>query len=271
MGTRFPVRKLEKRMVEKVWGRDHLPAPFSAPDGKRIGEIWFEPPPEQSDLLVKYLFTSEKLSVQVHPGEDTAREGEHSKEECWLVLDAEPGARLAIGFDEPITPEAMGRAARDGTIEKLLTWREVKPGDIFHLKPGTVHAIGPGLSLVEIQQNSDTTFRLYDYGRARELHLDRALDVALGTPFPASSQGTVQERQPTLIDGAKFRLDRVEGRPDAAVMAAYPGAVMALPLDGRVKAVTSDAIASEGECVIAPGLDALDFSEAKVTLLTRSV
>ena len=267
----FPVRKLEKRMVEKVWGRDHLPPPFSAPEGKRIGEIWFEPPPEQSDLLVKYLFTSEKLSVQVHPGEDNAREGEESKEECWLVLHAEPGATLAIGFDEEITPEAMGRAAEDGSIEDLLTWHKVNAGDIFHLEPGTVHAIGPGLSLVEVQQNSDTTFRLYDYGRPRELHLERALDVAVGAPFPAASKGTVKSRAPTLIDGRKFRLDRIEGAPDTSVMAAYPGALLVLPLEGHVKAADSEVTASEGECLVAPSLAALDFSEAKVTLLTRSV
>ena len=267
----FPVRKLEKRMVEKVWGCDHLPPPFAAPEGKRIGEIWFEPPPEQSDLLVKYLFTSEKLSVQVHPGEDNARDGEESKEECWLVLHAEPDASLAIGFDEAITPEAMGRAAKDGSIEDLLTWHDVSAGDIFHLTPGTVHAIGPGLSLVEVQQNSDTTFRLYDYGRPRELHLERALDVAVGAPFPATSKGTVESRAPALIDGEKFRLDRIEGEPDAATRAAYPAALLILPLEGEVKSADSDVVASEGECLVAPNLNALDFSAAKVTLLTRSV
>ncbi|UAB79634.1 class I mannose-6-phosphate isomerase [Erythrobacter sp. SCSIO 43205] len=258
-------------MVEKVWGRDQLPAPFEAPDGKRIGEIWFEPPPEQSELLVKYLFTSEKLSVQVHPGEDAARDGEDSKEECWLVLDAQPGARLAAGFNEPITPEAMGRAAEDGTIEELLTWHEVSAGDIFHLTPGTVHAIGPGLSLVEVQQNSDTTFRLYDYGRPRELHLERALDVAVGAPFPDSCKGTVKSREPTLINGTRFRLDRIKGEPDAAVKAAYPGAALVLPLEGTVTAKDSDVCAREGECLVAPSLEALDFSAAKLTLLTRSV
>lgn len=270
MGASFPVRKLAKRMVEKVWGRDTLPPPFLAPEGKRIGEIWFEPPPEQSDLLVKYLFTSEKLSVQVHPGEDSALAHEDSKEECWFVLGAEPGASLAIGFDKAISSEAMGSAAQDGTIEDLLTWHEVKPGDIYHLTPGTVHAIGPGLSLVEVQQNSDTTFRLYDYGRPRELHLERALDVAKGEPFPASAKGTVEERGVTLIDGKKFRLDRIEGEPDETLKEAYPGALMALPLEGHVKSADSDVTAGEGECLIAPSLDALDFSGAKLTLLTRS-
>ena len=91
------VRQLPTRMVAKVWGRASLPAPFAAPAGERIGEIWFEPPPELPQLLVKYLFTSEKLSVQVHPSDAQALPGEAGKEECWLVLDAQADARLAIG------------------------------------------------------------------------------------------------------------------------------------------------------------------------------
>lgn len=264
------VRKLPKRMVEKVWGRDELPHPFVAPQGQRIGEIWFEPPPEMDDLLVKYLFTSEKLSVQVHPGEDNAWEGEDSKEECWLVLDAQPGAQLAIGFDQDIDAEAIGKAAKDGSIERLLTWHDVKAGDIFHLTPGTVHAIGPGLSLVEVQQNSDTTFRLYDYGRDRELHLERALAVANGSPYPASLKGTMSERGETLIDADHFRLDRVEGEPGPAMRSTYPSTVLALPLRGTVKSRLGDIIAHEGECLIAPNLDVLDFDKAELTLLTRS-
>ena len=266
----FAVRKLSKRMVEKVWGRDHLPAPFVAPEGKRIGEIWFEPPPEMSDLLVKYLFTSEKLSVQVHPGTHNALEGEDGKEECWLVLDAEAGAKLAIGFDEDIDAEAMGKAARDGSIEQLLTWHEAKRGDIYHLEPGTVHAIGPGLSLVEVQQSSDTTFRLYDYGRPRELHLERALAVASGAPYPAELHGTVEERGETLIEAKPFRLDRVEGEPGGAMRSAYPGKLLVLPLQGSVSSTSGDVVAEEGECLIAPSLDALDFGKAEFTLLTRS-
>lgn len=257
-------------MVEKVWGRDQLPAPFATPADKRIGEIWFEPPEEMSDLLVKYLFTSEKLSVQVHPGADNALEGEDGKEECWLVLDAEPGARLAIGFGDEISSEAIGAAARDGSIEELLTWHEVKPGDIYHLTPGTVHAIGPGLSLVEIQQNSETTFRLYDYGRPRELHLDRALAVAKGESYPGCLKGTIEDRGETLIDGEHFRLDRIEGAPGSQIQSAYPGALLVLPLQGVVKSCDGGIVAKEGECLLAPSLEAVDFGEAKVTLLTRS-
>src|SRR5690606_21069723 len=129
------------------------------------------PPPELDQLLVKYIFTSEKLSVQVHPSDAQAALGEpgdRGKEECWLVLDAEPGAQLGLGLTRNLAQDELRAAALDGSIEDMLGWRSVSPGDFFRILPGTVHAIGPGLSLVEVQQNSDTTYRLYDYGRPRE-------------------------------------------------------------------------------------------------------
>ena len=117
------MRLLTKRMVEKPWGKDVLPAPFAAPVGKRIGEVWFEPPPQMPSILVKYIFTSEKLSVQVHPNDAqavTLGETDSGKEECWLVIGAEPGATLGIGFKEPVDAETMRRAALDGSIEDLV-------------------------------------------------------------------------------------------------------------------------------------------------------
>lgn len=262
-------RQLPTKMVEKVWGRDTLPAPFVAPAGTQIGEIWFEPPPEVPQVLVKYLFTSEKLSVQVHPSDATALAGEAGKEECWLVLDAEPGATLAIGFAGEVTPAEIEAAAKDGTIEDLLTWHPARAGDLFYLPAGTVHAIGPGLALVEVQQTSETTFRLYDYGRPRELHLERALAVACGTPYGAENKRSIADGQ-VLVDGPHFRFDRVEGTPDAATLAAYPGALLVLPLEGEVAARDGSAKSGAGECLVADGLASLDFSAAKVTLLTRA-
>ncbi len=261
-------RRLPTKMVEKVWGRDLLPAPFVAPPGERIGEIWFEPPPQVPQVLVKYLFTSEKLSVQVHPSDATAIAGEAGKEECWLVLDAEPDACLAIGFTREVTPEEIAAAAQDGTIEDLLVWHPAQPGDLFYLPAGTVHAVGPGLSLVEVQQTSETTFRLYDYGRPRELHLDRALAVASGAPYGAQHKRSIADG-PVLVDGPHFRLDRIEGAPDAATLAAYPGALLILPLAGEVAARDGSARAGAGECLVADSLASLDFSGAEVTLLTR--
>lgn len=263
------VRQIPTRMVEKVWGRTALPDPFAAPADTRIGEIWFEPPPELPQLLVKYLFTSEKLSVQVHPSDTNALPGETGKEECWLVLDAQAGAKLAIGFDEEITSQQIEAAARDGSIEELLTWHDAKAGDVYFLPAGTVHAIGPGLALVEVQQNSDTTFRLYDYGRPRELHLDRALAVADGAPYNPKHMGTAAQRGQNLIDGAYFRLDRIEGAPDKATMQAYDGALLALPLSGELRGCDGTGHAAAGECLYAENIGALDFSDAGVTLLTR--
>ncbi len=262
-------RRLATRMVEKVWGRDTLPAPFAAPPGARIGEIWFEPPPEVPQVLVKYLFTSEKLSVQVHPSVASALPGEAGKEECWLVLDAEPDAQLAIGFAREVSRAEIAAAAKDGTIEGLLHWHHARPGDLFYLPAGTVHAIGPGLALVEVQQTSDTTFRLYDYGRPRELHLTRALEVAEGIPYAAQHRRSIADG-PVLVDGPHFRLDRIAGEPDATTFAAYPGALLALPLVGEIAAKDGSARAGAGECLVADNLASLDFSGAGVTLLTRS-
>jgi len=263
-------RTLPTRMVEKVWGRANLPKPFKAPANTRIGEIWFDPPPEMPDLLVKYLFTSEKLSVQVHPSIANAKLGEAGKEECWLVLDAKPGAQLAIGFDEEHSARAIGTAARDGSVEDLLTWHEAKAGDIFYLPAGTVHAIGPGLAMVEVQQNSDTTFRLYDYGRPRTLHLERALAVADRGPYAAQHKGTVTGRGTSLVDGPYFRMDRIEGEPDADLIAHYADGALALPLEGEVRLTQDGDATKPGACLFAPSLGAIDFSQARVTLLTRS-
>ncbi|MEP4784107.1 MAG: class I mannose-6-phosphate isomerase [Erythrobacter sp.] len=254
-------------MVEKVWGCESLPAPFTAPSGQRIGEIWFEPPPELPSILAKYLFTSEKLSVQVHPSAAQAQTHEEGKEECWLVLDAEPDARLAIGFKEPIDGAEMRAAALDGSIEQLLEWHPVQAGDFFHLTPGTVHAIGPGISLVEIQQNSDTTFRLFDYGRPRELHLDRAIEVAEGVPYPPERRGKIAAGSSCLLDGEYFRFDRIVGSPSPAERDAFTGPLLVMPLAGSV-GVAGQELAS-GACAYVPSMDVLDFGEAEITLLVR--
>lgn len=147
----YSARQLPTRMVAKVWERERLPAPFAAPDGQRIGAIWFETPPKLPQVLIKYLFTSEKLSVQVHPSDAVALPGETGKEEWWLVLEAEPDARLAIGFRRKVSADEIEAAALDGTIEDLLVWHPTRAGDLFYLPAGTVHAIGPGLSLVQVQ------------------------------------------------------------------------------------------------------------------------
>jgi mannose-6-phosphate isomerase len=171
----LPIR-LPTRFLEKVWGTPDL-APWYPSTGKKIGEVWFG---ADLALLVKFVFTSERLSVQVHPNDEFARAHENSlgKTEMWYILRADPGARLAIGFRESISRERLREASLSGEIENLLNWIEVQAGDAFFIPAGTVHAIGGGLALCEVQQQSDVTYRLYDYGRPRELHLDKAIQVS---------------------------------------------------------------------------------------------
>lgn len=261
--------KLPTRIVEKVWGRRDLPQPFANPGAEPVGEIWFEPPQELPQVLVKYLFTSEKLSVQVHPSDAQAPAGERGKEECWLVLDAEPGATLAIGFKHAIPREAMRAAALDGSIEGALEWHPVRAGDFFYLPAGTVHAIGPGLTLVEVQQNSDITYRLYDYGRPRELHLDEGLAVARGEPYPAGCRRKVSDDESvTLVDGPHFRFSQCQGAPSAELCRRHGGAVLALPLEGSVR-IGGEAI-GPGECGLAASIGEADFALARRTLLVSA-
>ncbi len=177
-----PVR-LDAEFKEKIWG-SHNVAPWYVPDGRAIGEVWFthhEPLP----LLVKFIFTEEKLSVQVHPDDAYAREHEnsHGKTEMWYILRAAPGAKIALGFRQPIPPEDLRPASLSGEIERLLNWEDARPGDTFFTPAGTVHAIGAGIALCEIQQQSDVTYRLYDYDRGRELHLDRGVEVSDTIPY----------------------------------------------------------------------------------------
>lgn len=258
---------LPTRMVEKPWGRDVLPAPFSAPAGQRIGEVWFEPPPALPRLLIKYIFTSEKLSVQVHPSD--AQLPGHGKEECWLVIAAEPGAKLGVGFRKPVTAEAMRAAALDGSIEQLLEWYPVTSGNFFYIPAGTVHAIGAGVSLIEVQQTSDVTYRLFDYGRPRELHLDAGIAVAQGEPHPPSLRKHLRNSgSVSLVNGPLFRLDRVEGEPGDEVCANYGHApLLAIPI--RQAIAIGDEVIAPGSCGISPSLGAIRFANGGLCLITQ--
>ena len=263
-------RALPTRQVEKPWGRDRLPAPFAAPAGQRIGEIWFEPPPELPQLLVKYIFTSEALSVQVHPSDaqTIARGmGRQGKEECWLILDAEPEARLGIGFKQEVDADTMRAAAIDGSIEDLLDWHPVRPGDFFYIPANTVHAIGAGVSLIEVQQNSDITYRLYDYGRPRELHLDEGMAIAKGEPYPeACKRKALQDRSASLVAGPLFNLDQVAGTPDDATAIRYgSGPLLVIPRKGAVHVAGTEV--APGSCALADTLADVSFAASGVCLL----
>lgn len=267
MNAALPIRE-----VEKPWGKDVLPAPFTAPEGRRIGEIWFEPPAALPELLVKYIFTSEALSVQVHPTDaQTIAKGlgRQGKEECWLIVAAEPGGKLGIGFNADISDEAIRAAALDGSIEGLMTWHEVAPGDFFYIPANTVHAIGAGVSLIEVQQNSDITYRLYDYGRPRELHLDDGVAVAKGEVYPLErwSKHVPAHGSQLLVDGPLFVLEQVAGVPTEEIAARYPAALLVIPREGEV-AVAGETIAPGG-CGLAASLSDIQFADNGVCLLAR--
>jgi mannose-6-phosphate isomerase len=172
MTSSQPVR-LTPAFHERVWGVSDLAPWFPAAGnggGRKLGEAWFTAQPPLP-ILVKFLFTSANLSVQVHP------DGENGigKTEMWHILRCDPGARIALGFTAPIAGEALRTEALTGGIEQRLRWIPVSPGQTYFIPAGTVHAIGAGITICEIQQNSDITYRLYDYGRPRELHLDQGV------------------------------------------------------------------------------------------------
>lgn len=195
---------------ERIWGVEALPEWYPQPvAGKPIGEAWLTAETCVADsgplagtslaeltklypdafaggataefpLLIKTLFPREKLSVQVHPNDAEARALGQSrgKTECWYVLSAEAGATVAVGFCKEISLDEVRVAIDDGTLEEKLRYVPVKAGDMVYVDAGTVHAIGPGMVVLETQEYSDVTYRLYDYGRPRELHVDAGLAVS---------------------------------------------------------------------------------------------
>ncbi len=252
--------KLKPRYVEKPWGRCALPPIFAPPAGKRVGEVWFESGPELP-LLVKYIFTSERLSIQVHPDDAEARlrHLDRGKSECWLIIDAEPDAALGLGLTREISKDELRAAALDGSIEQLVDWRPVAAGDFFYVPPGTIHAIGGGISLLEIQQNSDVTYRLYDYGRPRELHLDDAVAVARREPYPPSlARHILAKESEVLVEGMHFVVVRATGD-------ALPGRTRwVLPLEAEVRSGADSA--GPGECLLLEPGDVLETGGAAVVV-----
>ena len=226
--------ELHRHFVEKPWGRTDLPPAFAAPAGQRVGEVWYETPDSAPlPLLVKWLFTSEKLSIQVHPSDAEAQASglPSGKEECWYIVDAEPGAVLGIGTVRPLDSEELRAASLSGEIEQLIDWKPVKAGDYFYIPAGTVHAIGAGITLIEVQQYADITYRLYDYGRPRELHLDDGVAVSKAVPYADPRSGQVAGNA-KLVDGPYFRLWMVA---DADGLAAVPDDAVrwVVPLSGE--------------------------------------
>lgn len=208
----MPATRLSTITVEKPWGRTDLWPGFDNPSGAKIGEIWFEAPEGANpDLMVKYLFTSEKLSIQVHEDDAMAQAAGRArgKDEAWVILDAEADATIALGLKVATDIATLRRAALDGSLERLVYWYPAKAGDVIYSKARTIHAIGAGLTLIEVQQNVDLTYRLYDYGRPRELHLNQGLSVSDPVPFELPPVPEPAENgRAILCENGKFVLER---------------------------------------------------------------
>lgn len=257
-------RRLTPRFLEKVWGATHL-EPWYRDTAAKTGEVWLEGD-AGLPLLIKFLFTTGELSVQVHPDDDYAAEHHQSlgKTEMWHVLRAEPGAKVAAGFHQPVTKPQLEAAARSGEIEHLLEWFEARPGDTFFLPSGTVHAIGPGLALLEIQQNSDITYRLYDYGRPRELHVEQALAVSSLGPHTARAipNGDL------LVECPYFSTFRVEIHGDRQI-AASSNHTYLIVIEGTCTVFGESTSAGEG-WYIPPGTSPSHIIGTATSLLIRS-
>jgi mannose-6-phosphate isomerase len=235
--------RIDPRFTTRVWGfRDLRPWYDRVAEGDPIGEVWLtgddclvatgphagkrlaalfieenltmlgaHAPSPDSPLLIKTIFAREKLSVQVHPDDALAQKHGHprGKTECWYALAAEPGAKVAVGVKPGTTLVQIQEKIHAGTLEDSLNVLPVETGDMIYVDAGTVHAIWPGSILLETQQNCDLTYRMFDYGRPRELHIEKSLEATRFT----TRAGKIAPRQladrTVLIDVEYFRLERI--------------------------------------------------------------
>jgi mannose-6-phosphate isomerase len=209
-------------LLSKPWGVSDV-ARWSAADhgGRTIGEICFERSSAGaagSALLFKLLFTSEALSIQVHPDDGFAQAIglARGKSEAWYVLDAAPGAKVALGLSRHVTPNQLREAVSGGSIVDLVAWRAVFAGNVIRVPAGTIHAIGAGLVIAEIQQHSDATFRLFDHGRGRELHVESAIAVADAGPAELQVPPVrLTDERTVLVSDPHFVLEKFDLPPNS--------------------------------------------------------
>jgi mannose-6-phosphate isomerase len=254
----MPIEAAHVRVVHKPWGVGDL-QPWSSIDGgdDAVGELWFERPEKDAPipaLLLKLLFTSEPLSIQVHPDDTFARAMgmPNGKSEAWYIISAEPGAQVAIGLKCRVTPLELRASIRNGSIVELVQWRSVAKGDVVFIPAGTIHAIGAGIVLAEIQQRSDTTFRLFDYGRKRELHEDNGVAVAHAWPLQPPPDPTRLSSERTLLVASRyFVLERLELPPGSSWALLAEPETWILVLEGH--AAIGLAALSRGQAVFVGG------------------
>lgn len=208
----------------------------------------------QLPILIKYIDAKENLSIQVHPNDKYARkhEGDNGKNEMWFVLAADEGAFIYLGFSRDVTKEELKRRIADNTLEEVLNRVEVKPNEAFYIPAGTVHAIGAGCLICEVQQTSNVTYRIYDYGRTdengnpRELHVKKALDVL---DYRRTEIADLKRRDTMsmerYIDGmfgrnGKCTLLKYEAEGDLTILLPVSHLTFALVIDGSGKLYAGD-------------------------------
>jgi len=234
--------------------------------GKTLGELAKEFPAQLGNgeypLLVKMLFPNEKLSVQVHPDDLEAQKRglARGKTECWYVLAAELGAKVACGLLDGVGAEDLLKAVADGTVEEKLKWLPVVAGEMVFVDAGTVHAIGPGMVLLEVQQTCDVTYRLFDYGRPRELHLDDGLAVVKLKTRAGKVKAVEWAGFTRLIESQYFVVDRFELKAGAAIEMPMDGIGCVAALQGS--AAVNDVEFGAGQAVVVP--------EGSVTLTSKT-
>ncbi len=246
------IERARAQALPRPWGVVDL-APWSSAghDGVPIGEIWYERtargPPDPS-LLLKLLFTSEPLSIQVHPDDAYAQSMglPNGKTEAWYVLSAAPGAKVALGLKRQLTQQQLREAVDDGSISDLVVWNTVLPDDAIFVPAGTIHAIGAGLVIAEIQQRSDATFRLFDHGRQRELHIERAIAVANAGPARFRVRpNRFSDQRTLLVSGPHFVLERIDLPPNSTWCLEAKRETWLLVLSGGAVAGSFDVAAAD--------------------------
>jgi mannose-6-phosphate isomerase len=272
---------------ERIWGVDTLPAWYHRPTRLGpIGEVWLTAescatPAGQSlaaltelhpdalaagpggsfPLLIKLLLPREKLSVQVHPNDAEAQllGQPRGKTECWYVVSAEPGATVAVGLRSPLTAGQLRAAIADQTLEAHLNYIPVRAGDMVFVDAGTIHAIGPGVVVLETQQYSDITYRLYDYGRPRELHVDAGVAVAKTSTRAGLVAPVFMDPFIRLVASDYFLVDRFLITEELPADLGLPSRLQILVALSEGCVVTADALPARalrpGHAVLLPAED----------------
>ncbi len=236
------IEQVDMRPVRKPWGStDLLPWSDIQDDGGAIGELWCQRTGVRSiepALLLKLLFTTQPLSIQVHPDDVFAHSIglEHGKTEAWYILSAASDARVALGLKRHLDAAQLRASIEDGSIAELVQWRSVQKDDVISVPAGTIHAIGPGIVLAEIQQRSDTTFRLFDYGRQRGLDVDDAVaSSSREYPAPQPIADSLSDARTLLVANPYFILERVDLAPHSQWELKAERETWLLVLDGHAQ------------------------------------